>query len=561
MKKRFAVISIVITLFMVFASVVQAEQQYTLEELSMNVSIPDEYEVAIRGSENESSYMPEFNTSREDLLNFMGENDIYLDAFDYDSNSEILVIAKDFETIDFNFISDEMLAEVMEELGSDWGNIKVTQKEIYENDSMKYIKFYGKAVIDHIEQYRVQYYTCYNGKAFNIFFVSFVDEISADDESKMKGIVDSIVYDAVKPDITAEAFAYIDPYTQLSFNVPAGYTQAEDVDENGLMTFESEQNYTMNMMFGSKDIWDEVSEYKRTASSRLEIDHSALLEEEIILLTNNYYNGEIEFVGNVSYGNKEFFKCKVTEVYGEGDDEVTIEMVMLIHIEDGYLYSFLCTAKEGSVYYSDFEALVSGVKYPQISKEQLTADYMENLGLDLILSLIFTFVIYSLPIVIYRYGIRKFCLEKNKALKVTIIYGICAFVVMTCIKALLGATPSSTAIFIWSFINYLMLSKGRDSLSNYNTPDVINRSNVNADYNFDGIVMSAAKPVNYKPIADKTVQIKTKELYFTHTCPRCGNKFKIRYNMPEYKKEIPNLEVVCPKCKVKITVKSEELKK
>lgn len=79
----------------------------------------------------------------------------------------------------------------------------------------------------------------------------------------------------------------------------------------------------------------------------------------------------------------------------------------------------------------------------------------------IILSLIITIAIYSLPIIIYRYGILKHAVDTSKAKKITIIYAIIAFIIMIFVGSLLNA-PKVTFIplVFWSYINYKMLTSG-----------------------------------------------------------------------------------------------------
>ncbi|MBQ2237670.1 MAG: hypothetical protein II317_06175 [Clostridia bacterium] len=75
--------------------------------------------------------------------------------------------------------------------------------------------------------------------------------------------------------------------------------------------------------------------------------------------------------------------------------------------------------------------------------------------LEIILGFILTVSIYTLPLVIYRFGIRKRPLTEYRAKRVTIVYAIIAFFVMTIIKG--GATIP--VLLLWSFLNYRLLIK------------------------------------------------------------------------------------------------------
>lgn len=75
------------------------------------------------------------------------------------------------------------------------------------------------------------------------------------------------------------------------------------------------------------------------------------------------------------------------------------------------------------------------------------------------ISLIFTFIISSLPIMIYRYGIKKEPVERKKALTITIVYGAILLVAeLAAIRAATGTGENvGTSVLVWSFFNYSIL--------------------------------------------------------------------------------------------------------
>ena len=69
-----------------------------------------------------------------------------------------------------------------------------------------------------------------------------------------------------------------------------------------------------------------------------------------------------------------------------------------------------------------------------------------------------TFLVYSLPIIIYRYAINKAPVAKKLALKITVIYAICAGIVMAVILYNVnGRTTPGAALLLWSIVNYNVL--------------------------------------------------------------------------------------------------------
>ena len=87
----------------------------------------------------------------------------------------------------------------------------------------------------------------------------------------------------------------------------------------------------------------------------------------------------------------------------------------------------------------------------------------DKMLLEFLLNLFITFDIYTLPIIIWRYVIKKQPVEKSKATEITIIYGIIAWIAMSILLYILAERVAGGSILFWSFINYIILiSKNRD---------------------------------------------------------------------------------------------------
>jgi hypothetical protein len=83
-------------------------------------------------------------------------------------------------------------------------------------------------------------------------------------------------------------------------------------------------------------------------------------------------------------------------------------------------------------------------------------DYIESV----VLGLLITAAVYSLPIIIFRYMIRRKPVSPKWAKIITIIYGLVALFAMFILLALSGQGAPGGAIVLWSYINYRMLKSG-----------------------------------------------------------------------------------------------------
>ncbi len=87
--------------------------------------------------------------------------------------------------------------------------------------------------------------------------------------------------------------------------------------------------------------------------------------------------------------------------------------------------------------------------------------FVVDFSLSIIIGFILTVVIYTIPILVYRFAIRKGAVRRKRAIVTTIIWAVIAILIMTIVKGLFGEHGGVTAIAFWSFINFIILDSGR----------------------------------------------------------------------------------------------------
>lgn len=78
-----------------------------------------------------------------------------------------------------------------------------------------------------------------------------------------------------------------------------------------------------------------------------------------------------------------------------------------------------------------------------------------------LINLAITYTVCSLPIMIYRYRIRKYAVPRRKAFWVSVLYGVFAFFVTCVIAFFLNGNVTGKAVVFWSMINFAVLTKER----------------------------------------------------------------------------------------------------
>ena len=257
---------------------------------------------------------------------------------------------------------------------------------------------------------------------------------------------------------------YKDSVTGVSFNLPSGWkeTPLNEDREYIQVKYQPENNDGASIQFGYVDVWGQLPDSDKVGYSRSDMTHTAMTEsltKDEMLEALGFGNLGAE-IDSVHYNNIEYLEITVETEMEIFEVSADIIMTILMHIDNGYAYQFVYGDLAEKSHYQEFATMMNSVKYPYATKADngiVSIDSNGDLQFDfftLIVSLIFTIAVYSLPILIYRYGIKKQALPEKKAKKITIIYGIIAFFVMA---ILLGGAPGG-AILLWSFVNYKVLT-------------------------------------------------------------------------------------------------------
>ena len=357
----------------------------------------------------------------------------------------MIITMQDSPLEDFNLYSDTELSALAEQSGSEFEAIGYTylKSDVYQHEQIKFLKIYITQPIGDATAYGLEYFTTYDGKAISLT-MSFSNQITASDEATLKSIVDSVVFNAAPQ--TAETTA------------PAGAS-----------TFISSEDSNMRITYTRYDAWGKMTAEEQAGLNRSDADIDKFTKEQIATI----YGISPDDIEMVTYGGTEYYKTTLSKTDTTYGTNITVTITQVFTMDDGYLYLFMFTGTSDSALYADFETVLSSVKYegqeavssgaelPGSTETDYT-DFSDNYSAgNILLGLIITIVIYSLPIIIYRYAVRKEPVERKKAKKITIIYGIAAFIVMLALIYATGGngTPGG-AIFLWSYVNYKMLIGG-----------------------------------------------------------------------------------------------------
>ena len=268
------------------------------------------------------------------------------------------------------------------------------------------------------------------------------------------------------------SFDYTDPSSGVSFTVPGGWKKVAFSEEKELLQamFQTEDSSIPAIMYGSIDLWSLLDEESQKDVPRASYDTSYIAKEDMADMLGISEKNVVEVYcgGEIYYLARRYVSKTVYETVA------TTPLIQMATVKGGWFFTFQLGGEYFSKQFDDFEALVKSVDYravetaeietapqPSIAPADVTAS---SQVVNLIVSLIATIVVYSLPIIIYRYAIRKAPLPVKKAKSVTIIYAVIGFIVMSVLCYLLnGHVALGGGLLLWSFVNYKMLSSRKQN--------------------------------------------------------------------------------------------------
>ena len=277
-----------------------------------------------------------------------------------------------------------------------------------------------------------------------------------------------ILLTLVLPASASSSFDYEDSNANVKFTVPENWHQVEFKTAPQFLKakFAYDSDETITMMYGSNDMWSDMTASEKKGYSRSDINNEIFSLDDMASMLGVSKSSIYES----TYNKSKYYMATITQTkYG-----ITITMTCACKIENGWMYQFQFMGTTESAQFSDFESLLNSVEYPKTStstSKSSTSSYTNSTSnndfdggsiiLGLLISLLITITIYTIPILIYRYGIKKEPLSNKKAKKYTIIYAIIAFFVMTIVSyAIDGSAATGGGLILWSFVNYKILIGG-----------------------------------------------------------------------------------------------------
>jgi hypothetical protein len=371
MMKRFLAVVLTIIAVLAFScnTVFAASNTYALDELELQVSIPTGYSVITRDTPASDPIFSDLGTTKSELISQFESSNIYLNAISDTYNEEVVVTMMENNLSNFSLLSDTILNTLVSTLINQYTNygINVSKYEIYQHSQAKFVRLYFTDTDNTV--HGLQYYTIYDGKAMNFTMRSYEGSLSSRQETTIKTIVDSIKYDQAPPVSDAgedtNSFVHTDTESGVTFTVPANWKQEEFSKDREFIDvkFVSTKEDGCVMIYGSTDMWSQMSASDRVGYTRSDLNNSAFTKSDIAAV----YNTTADKISTVTYNGVQYFKGEAnysSDAYGV---DISVAMTQLVYINNGWMYVFQFGGTSTHKLYSDFESLLKSVQYPTVS--------------------------------------------------------------------------------------------------------------------------------------------------------------------------------------------------
>ena len=264
--------------------------------------------------------------------------------------------------------------------------------------------------------------------------------------------------------VTAQASRVCqDAETGVSFLLPGGWREVPVTVEDDLVDRSFVYvNDAAFLSFGVLDLWQTLSSTEPSFPwSRSQLCSDTLSERDADALFGDTIPAKIV------YNDRTYYSLELEQLIAPDGTVLGAGGKTMAYLKYGYLiavsYSYLHTA--GNTREADLFSVLDSMDYSALDarteQEQGENSPISSTMLDLLVSLLITVTIYSLPIAVYRYGIRRRYVEKKLARRITIFYGAGAFLLMSVILTVVFHNGvAGGAILLWSSINYRILTSG-----------------------------------------------------------------------------------------------------
>lgn len=176
---------------------------WEIGELGITLTVPDDAYVLTRDVEENDPALAFLETSREDTLAFLEENNDYLMAFAPDWRYEIyLTLEQEKKSwVSLSACSASEIAEAVDATRANYidEGMEVLSCAAYDSGSATFIEILYNYTEENYTKFLLEYYTIYNNQGISLMLFSNYGEVDEAQQNAMRALVNEIRFNAGDP--------------------------------------------------------------------------------------------------------------------------------------------------------------------------------------------------------------------------------------------------------------------------------------------------------------------------------------------------------------------------
>ena len=360
-----------------------------IKDLGIECTIPDSFTYVFTRDNISDADASALGMTKNEIKNLLTESNAYLEAGTEFFESDLRITMVPITIGDFSDYGDTLLdglaSEMVDSLKA-YGYSNITW-EIYHHPDTVFLKMEYSVPSDTGYSYSIQYYTVMNAQAIN-FTCSFRSKPTSADKTMVKGIVDSAVFENAPAKESDDTIKINNPASDfsdvfLSFRIPAGWKKETTSPSHTLI----KAKYTrvgqtdVLVMYGTKDIWSELSAEEKKELSRTDFSNSSFTTAD----AQELFVGEVLGAGNTvekvtstKIDGKDYFQILYTMHNDSYGIPLDVKCTMMVHIEEGYASLFIFTQAPTGAFFNEFKTILESVDYHYPIEEQIAEPSKES---------------------------------------------------------------------------------------------------------------------------------------------------------------------------------------
>lgn len=259
----------------------------------------------------------------------------------------------------------------------------------------------------------------------------------------------------------------------LFIPIPADWVELDLVKERQIVKTKYQLRDGSIFIIGWYDMWSEMG--GNSSGYTREAINNAILTKDDWLDIIHEFDRNSNYVGEQTINGVKYIKGMLESSVTVDGNLVNVKMITYYHIRNGFMYMFQYGSFRNEnriitgINAEQVESVLSGIEFSVPSSLIGNGDSNSAYSVDfnwwiILINLLITVIIYSLPIIIYRYAVKKSPVEPKKAKKISFVYAGAALVIMIFLAILMKSQDTAIGggvLGLWSFINYRMLVSGK----------------------------------------------------------------------------------------------------